>query len=95
MYSEAIEQLVKYGRIVEEKDSTYVYAMNTLITLLTHLNSGKAYITSDHADMTWSCQALVATRHSWAEWRKSVFGMQSYYDTSKDSSLTYLQVRLE
>lgn len=31
MYSEAIEQLVKYGRIVEEKDSTYVPAKFTLI----------------------------------------------------------------
>ncbi|EJD06014.1 uncharacterized protein FOMMEDRAFT_104431 [Fomitiporia mediterranea MF3/22] len=37
-------------------------------------SSGTLYIASDHADMTWSCQAIVAARHSWAEWRKSVFG---------------------
>ncbi|THH03811.1 hypothetical protein EW145_g5989 [Phellinidium pouzarii] len=58
LYWEAIEQLKKYGRLVESRDSEQ-----------------RLYIASDHASMSWSCQAIVASRQSWAEWRRSVFGM--------------------
>lgn len=37
--------------------------------------SGNMYLASDHVDMSWSCDLTVAARQSWAEWRKSVFGM--------------------
>ncbi|KAI5123291.1 hypothetical protein M0805_009312 [Coniferiporia weirii] len=58
LYWEAIEQLRKYGRLIESKDSEQ-----------------RLYVASDHEVMSWSCQAIVASRQSWAEWRTSVFGM--------------------
>ncbi|KAL5511829.1 SRC1 [Sanghuangporus vaninii] len=66
------------GRLRAEFDAMFQEAMGQLKKYGRIIegkdSSGRKYIASDHADMTWSCKATVALRRSWAEWRSKVFG---------------------
>lgn len=76
MFAEAVDQLLQYGRLLQEYDLRFVFSdsdvTNYLLTCFFY--SGKQYLATEHIEMSWNCRLIVTGREVWLAWRKAIFG---------------------